>query len=136
MNYHYFQEVQHQTQQQISRGVKESHCDSFYNNNIRYLYFSDLIISASSSFFPSILLAVWFSTQGHRKSVPERYVRAAIVATKRYHTASIIHLQQPSPAVFVLSYMDNDDEILLSFLLLGLRVVKQQCTMSQLFLEG
>ena len=60
VNYHYFQEVQHQTQQQISRGVKESHCDSFYNNNIRYLYFSDLIISASSSFFQSGLVAVLF----------------------------------------------------------------------------
>ena len=60
VNYQYFQEINHQTQQQISRGVKESHCDSFYNNNIRYLYFSDLIISASSSFFQSGLVAVLF----------------------------------------------------------------------------
>jgi hypothetical protein len=51
--------------------VKESHCDSFYNNNIRYLYFSDLIISASSSFFQSGFVAVSFSTASLRTSVPQ-----------------------------------------------------------------
>ena len=92
--------------------MKESHCDSFYNNNIHYLHFSDLIISVSSSFFPSILLAVWFSTQGHRKSVPVRYVRAAIVAAKRYHTASIKHLQQPSPAKKPTLYINNKHNLI------------------------
>jgi hypothetical protein len=71
VNYQYFQEIHHQTQQQISRGVKESHCDSFYNNNIRYLYFSDLIISASSSFFSKRACGSSFSTASLRTSVPE-----------------------------------------------------------------